>query len=52
MIELSNIIGFIGLTALLVGLEWFVYKDGKRTLMVVPIAMVFSGVLTLVWNIL
>jgi len=51
MIELSNIIEFIGFTIVLVLLEWWIY-NGKRALMVIPVAMFFSAIITLVWNIL
>ncbi len=47
MIELSNIIGFIGLAGLLIGLEWFLYSGKRRTLMVIPVAIVFSAIINL-----
>jgi len=49
MIELSNIIGFIVSTIILVLVEWWVYRDIKRALRVLPMAMFFSGILSLVW---
>jgi len=52
MIELSNIIGFIATTIVLVLLEWWIYGDKKRAFKLIPLAMLFSGVLHIVWAIL
>jgi len=52
MIELSNIIGFIGTTVVLVLLEWWLYGDKKRALKLIPMAMLFSAILHIVWAIL
>jgi len=49
MIELSNIIGFVGFTIVLVLLEWYIYNK-SRALRVIPIAMFFSAIINLVWG--
>jgi len=50
MIELSNIIMFIGFSLLLTGLDAVVYQRIKFSGVVIN--MVFSSILTLIWNIL
>ena len=52
MIELSNIIMFLVLTGVLVAAEGFVYRSINCALKVIPVAMIFSGILVFVWNIL
>jgi len=50
MIELSNIIMFIGFTLLLTSLDVVVYQRIKVSSVI--ISALFSSIITLVWNIL
>lgn len=54
MITITNIIAFILLTFMFVGIEVFVYWPAKlnRILKTIPAAMFFSAILIVVWRVL